>query len=271
MRLLETCRFAATAIGILAAMGSAEARSVSAAEPMTVRLATAPAGADGSVRGALILDLAPGWKTYWVDPGASGIPPTIDFTATEGLAHADLHFPAPQRFGEGLARANGYRHSLAVAFVLAPETGAALGPVAASVLLGVCREICVPVQATLTTAEADSAAVQAAFSALPVRGEASALASATLSGDMLAVAITRPETDEADVSDHAADLFVAGPAGWYFDEPGAPARHGDELVFQVPVLERPRGETGPPERVDVVFTDNAGALEAKGLAVALSQ
>ncbi|MEH6719849.1 MAG: protein-disulfide reductase DsbD domain-containing protein [Aurantimonas endophytica] len=273
MRFLEN-RFAATLICVLMTTGLAEAGSVGAAapEPMTVRLTTAPAGADGSVRGALLLDLAPGWKTYWVDPGTSGIPPTIDFAATSGLGHAELHFPAPHRFGEGLARANGYNRSLAVAFELAPAAGAELGPVAASVMMGVCREICVPVQATLTTAEADAGAVQAAFAALPERGEAPAeLASARLAGDMLTVAITRPEQGGTSAPRDDADLFVAGPAGWYFDEPDAPARQGDRLVFQVPVLERPRGEAGPPERVDVVFTDGAGALEAKGLAVAPSR
>ncbi|UIJ71144.1 protein-disulfide reductase DsbD domain-containing protein [Aurantimonas sp. HBX-1] len=271
MRPADTIRFAAAALCLLVAAGQAEAGPIGAAapEPMTVRLTTAPAGPDGSVRGALLLDLAPGWKTYWVDPGASGIPPTIDFAATAGLGRAELHFPAPQRFGEGLARANGYRQSLAVAFELAPEAGAELGPVEASILLGACREICVPVQATLTAAEADSGAVQAAFAALPDRGRTPGeFAPPRLAGDVLTVAVTRPAREG---SPDAADLFVAGPEGWYFDEPEAPTRRGDQLIFQVPVLERPRAETGPPEHIDVVFTDGAGALEARDLRVTQSQ
>ncbi|HEX2018483.1 MAG TPA: hypothetical protein VGO17_06045, partial [Aurantimonas sp.] len=172
---------------------------------------------------------------------------------------------------EGLARANGYEQSLAVGFELVPEADARLGSVEASVLLGVCRHICIPVQGKLTASEADDGIVRAAFAALPATGTAAgAIVSAGLFADMLTVTVAGAEKDSSAAPPSDADLFVSGPEGWYFGEPEAPARQDGELVFSVPVLERPRGETGPPERVDVVFTEGADAVEAKGLKVTAS-
>jgi DsbC/DsbD-like thiol-disulfide interchange protein len=36
------------------------------------------ASADGHLRAVLRVDLQPGWKTYWMDPGDAGVPPQID-------------------------------------------------------------------------------------------------------------------------------------------------------------------------------------------------
>jgi DsbC/DsbD-like thiol-disulfide interchange protein len=273
MSLLRTLYSTLVAFGVLLAAGTANASDEASlrTEQMTVRLASEPPGPDGRVRGALLLDLAPGWKTYWIDPGESGIPPTIDFSGTSGYGRAELHFPAPRRFGEGLARANGYDQSLAVGFELVPEVDARLGSVEASILLGVCRHICIPVQGTLTATRADDGIVRAAFAALPATGTAAgAMMSAGLFADMLTVTVAGAGKDGSAGPRSDADLFVSGPEGWYFGEPEAPARQDDQLVFSVPVLERPRGETGPPERIDVVFTDGADAVEARGLAVTAS-
>jgi DsbC/DsbD-like thiol-disulfide interchange protein len=45
---------------------------------------------------ALQLDMAPGWKTYWRQPGDSGIPPRFDFSQTEGLQAVEVFYPTPQ-------------------------------------------------------------------------------------------------------------------------------------------------------------------------------
>ena len=38
--------------------------------------------ADGRLEGILDIELKPGWKTYWRDPGDAGVPPTIDVSAS---------------------------------------------------------------------------------------------------------------------------------------------------------------------------------------------
>ena len=40
---------------------------------------------DGTHIAALQISLAPGWKTYWRQPGDTGIPPKFDFTGSSNL------------------------------------------------------------------------------------------------------------------------------------------------------------------------------------------
>src|SRR5271155_5110599 len=44
--------------------------------------------------------LAPGAINYWRDPGDSGLPPTLDFSASENVASVEIKFPAPKRIKE---------------------------------------------------------------------------------------------------------------------------------------------------------------------------
>ena len=46
----------------------------------------------------LVVDLAPGWKTYWRKPGEAGIPPTLDWSGAENLAGGEVLWPAPVVF-----------------------------------------------------------------------------------------------------------------------------------------------------------------------------
>src|SRR6516165_5175291 len=45
--------------------------------------------------------LAPGWRTYWRDPGDSGAPPMIDFSGSQNVKTVNVLWPAPQRFSDG--------------------------------------------------------------------------------------------------------------------------------------------------------------------------
>ncbi|MCQ0987771.1 protein-disulfide reductase DsbD domain-containing protein [Jiella marina] len=240
------------------------AGTVYSSDEVTLRLLREPAKADGSVRGALLVDLAPGWKTYWIDPGASGIPPTIDLSPTSGLEQARIRYPAPHRFGEDLTRANGYKEPVAFAFTLEPKDGETLGTVEASIFLGVCEEICIPVSASLeaglTTGES-AKAVEIAFAALPetrVPNAETFSVAAHPDGDALTVSIAAPSGEAAGI---ATDVFVTAPGGWYFDEPGEPRTEAGRQIFDVPIVSRPRKTKGAPAAVDVVVTAGASAVE----------
>lgn len=118
--------------------------SVLATDEVTLRLVAGEPDDEGTVRGALVVDLAPGWKTYWIDPGDAGIPPSVDFSATQGAPAADVSFPAPRRFGGDAVRSNGYTAPMAIAFTLEGLDPASPAPVEASVMLGICETICIP-------------------------------------------------------------------------------------------------------------------------------
>src|SRR5690554_476768 len=101
----------------------------------------------GKLRGALQIRLDPGWKTYWRDPGKTGIPPQIEIRGSE-LKGTELFFPAPQRFEDPYGDWAGYGQSVTLPVVfetLTPETAPL---VEADIFLGICETICVPVQAS---------------------------------------------------------------------------------------------------------------------------
>ena len=211
------------------------------AEGGSIRLVTAGAPDDqGIVHGALQIDLKPGWKTYWLDPGDAGVPPSLDFSASRNVASVEMSFPAPRRFDDGFAKWAGYDWpvSFPVAFALTDPKQPAM--IEAKVFLGICETICIPVQATLTldTASApdnadDAADVQAALGALPgpeqpdfgvtllKSGKDEVLIEAAFAGDPAAV-----------------DFFLAGAEGYQFATP-ARREEGERLLFSVPILQRP--------------------------------
>ena len=53
------------------------------------------------LRAGVEIKLDPGWKTYWRDPGDSGVPPTFDFSGSDNVKSATVLWPAPERFSDG--------------------------------------------------------------------------------------------------------------------------------------------------------------------------
>src|SRR5262245_19830212 len=120
-------------------------------EGARVRLITAGAAdADGVLKGALEVDLEPGWRTYWRDPGDAGVPPQLDISKSTNVATAELLFPTPERFDDGSAKWAGYRHPVTFPVTFKMKTPGDPSMIAADVFLGVCKSICIPVQATFT-------------------------------------------------------------------------------------------------------------------------
>jgi DsbC/DsbD-like thiol-disulfide interchange protein len=186
-----------------------------------VRLVTAGAGdADGRLQGALEIELKPGWKTYWRDPGDAGVPPTIDVAASQNVASAALDFPAPERHHDGDFSWAGYSQSvsLPVSFALSDRDKPAV--VNAQVFLGVCESICVPVGAQFTIDPQsdpdnaqDHAVVAAASASLPApASESFGLRMSGADGDTLTVEAILPPG--AIVS----DVFLASDQGYSFHD-----------------------------------------------------
>jgi DsbC/DsbD-like thiol-disulfide interchange protein len=211
------------------------------AEGGAVRLLTSglPDG-QGVLKGALQIELKPGWKTYWLDPGDAGVPPSLDVSASRSVAAADMAFPAPERFEDGFAKWAGYKEPVAFALTFRltdPKTPPAID---AKVFLGVCETICVPLQAELRVDASidpdnadDAAVVQAAFDALP-GPEQPDFGVTMLAGGKDEVLVEAAFPGEPD----GVDFFLAGTDGYQF---GAPQRRadGEPLLFAVPILARP--------------------------------
>lgn len=226
-----------------------------------VRIATSgQPDAQGRLRGVLDIDLAPGWKTYWRDPGDAGVPPTLDVSQSTNIAGAELAFPVPERFNDGYSNWVGYKHSVAVPveFQLAqPDKPATID---AKVFLGICETICIPVSARLTLDPAsdpsnlaDAAAVSAAFAALPQPDSPEFGAVATRDAiDRLRVTATFPGAPSS------AELFVASSDGYVLGTPERVEKDG-KVTFEVPILDAPENAAAPSGFPYTLVTD-AGAV-----------
>mgnify|MGYP001266298556 CR=1 FL=1 len=155
-----------------------------------------------AVHGGIEVQLEAGAKTYWRSPGETGVAPALDLTASRGLKHGSLLFPAPVAFDDGAGGiAIGYTDSLIFPLSLTAETTA---PALLSVQFdfGVChRNMCMPAAASFIVApgegEVDSSLAGPMASWLgrvPRRTDHPALAITTLTerraSDMVTLEIT---------------------------------------------------------------------------------
>lgn len=196
--------------------------------------------AAGKLQGVLFIELKRGWKTYWRDPGDSGVPPQIDVSASRNVSAVEISYPAPQRHDDGYSIWAGYDYpvGLPVTFTIPSPSEPSL--IEADVFLGVCETICIPVQARLQLDPAsdpdnpqDAALVRAAVDALPAPAQPNfGVSPAPSEAGKLAVVANVPGDPEG------VDVFFAGTDGYMF---GVPERkvEGGKLTFTVKVLDAP--------------------------------
>ena len=101
---------------------------------------------------ALRLRIAPGWHTYWRNPGDSGLPTTLDWKLPPGWRAGAIEWPAPHALPAGPLVNYGYEGEVLHLVPVTVPQDAAIGsrvtlPVHAEWL--VCRETCIPEGADL--------------------------------------------------------------------------------------------------------------------------
>ena len=230
-------------------------------EGARVRLVTAgEPDARGRLNGILDIDLEPGWKTYWRDPGDAGVPPTIDVSANPNIASAAFDFPAPQRHDEGDFKWAGYDYPLALPVTFTLKDPAGPAAIDANVFLGVCETICVPVQAKLAVDPADdaenpddAAAVSAAFAAIPPAATPEfGVTVAEKAGDAKVVLEAAFPGEPA-----TAQLFISGEDGYVFSTPVREQRDG-KTFFSIEVT--PPDEAAKGAGLHYTLVTDAGAV-----------
>ena len=100
---------------------------------------------DGTRMAALRFELAPGWKTYWRAPGEAGIPPRFDWRGSRNLGAVEILWPTPQQTTTNGLRTIGYAHDLILPVRITPERAGRSVSLSADIEIGVCSDICVPV------------------------------------------------------------------------------------------------------------------------------
>ncbi|WP_457582521.1 protein-disulfide reductase DsbD domain-containing protein [Ensifer canadensis] len=228
-----------------------------------IRIVAAPLQKDGTIPATLEVKLNPGWKTYWREPGASGIPPQITLDPAEGVVLEKIGFPVPKTFNDGVVRYVGYDKSVAFPLTLKRLHGEGDVRIRASVFLGICEDICIPVQGELDLTlkhgdfdnPLDAARIDGAVAALPeLPSEDFQVTAATYDEQKAAVHLSlRLPLDTG--MDHR-ELFLAGASGVSFGKPVITKAEGAELQAEIPVRLSDKDKTlkGKP----VILTVRAG-------------
>lgn len=188
------------------------------------------------------IEMPPGWKTYWRTPGdGGGVPPGFDWSASENLARATVLYPAPKRLSDKGGDTIGYKGT--VVFPVTLEAVDAARPIVLRLAFsyGVCREICIPVEADLVLAiPADGAgpapSISKALEQVPRqqgdrRRDDPALvrAAAVLGGAM--PHLTIDASFPGDIAQ--ADAFVEGPEGVNIPLAEKTAGEGEHVRFTI--------------------------------------
>ncbi|MFD1509459.1 protein-disulfide reductase DsbD domain-containing protein [Lacimonas salitolerans] len=129
---------------------------------------------DGQHVAALRLVLADGWKTYWRAPGDAGIPPLFDWSGSGNLGAVTPVWPTPVVFWQNGMRSIGYKRELILPLKIAPQRAGRAVDLQAHVQLGICQDVCVPVDlrvsASLPDAGRPDPRIVAAMTDVPVSG-----------------------------------------------------------------------------------------------------
>jgi DsbC/DsbD-like thiol-disulfide interchange protein len=227
-----------------------------------VRIVSGTVASDGTpaLYAGVQLRLDPGWKTYWRNPGDSGVPPTFDWSGSQNLKNVEVLYPAPHRFADANGTAIGYSEEVVFPVKLTPEnTGE---PIALSLTFdyGLCKDLCIPNTVELEAVippdlgKGDGRLLEAVLSRVPKEESADTLPrvanmSAKLDGEAPALEIEAIFPDGA----AGADVFLDNPY----------------VLVPVPVAEGPLQDGKQRFTVALTTPDEAAEIKGKPLTVTL--
>lgn len=208
-----------------------------------VRLIDGGMLADGVTRLAgLEILLDPDWKTYWRNPGDSGIPPKMDFSGSDNVAAVTAEWPAPQLSFDGYGWVIGYTEAVIFPLLIEPDEPGAPSNLNLKLDYAVCKDICIPAQAEVAVV-LDGAKPRTAEIDFFRRRVPAPIETPTETGGVVSGAVVRQDDKPvlqlvvrfpSDAEDGFA--LVEGPEDWYLP---VPERAGTDAagnaVFEVPL------------------------------------
>ena len=177
--------------------------------------------ASGTHMTAIRIQLAPGWKTYWRAPGDAGIPPRFAWNGSRNLDAVKFHWPTPTIFYQNGARSIGYAGEVIIPIELTPENaGSDMIKLRGEMELGVCEEICLPMnvrlRADLTPGDAPDATIRASLNNQPVAASGAGVGPVTCDVEPIADGLRLTARIEMPSigSDEAAIVELADQTVW---------------------------------------------------------
>lgn len=191
------------------------------------------------------IQMPEGWKTYWRNPGdAGGLPPSFDFAQSENVTAARVLYPAPKRLSDRAGDTIGYKDR--AVFPVEIDAAAKDKPVRLRLALhfGVCREICVPLEASHDlvvppgmVGAADGVFAEALGHVPRTMADAKPgdpkLVRAQVDSYEAPAQISFSGTFPGGAKD--ADLFIEAPEGLYVPMPKRTAGDGDTVTFEAAI------------------------------------
>ena len=204
-------RLLSSALGLMLLAGTA----IAAGKPYRVSLIGD--GFDGtSWHTGVLIELQPGWKTYWRMPGDAGIPPEFTWTPS-APAKIAVQFPTPGRHVDKSGEAVGYDTQVIFPVTVTPETPQALD-LKLDLFFAVCKDICIPAQSQAAIAlgteardPSGSERVEVARGLVPATGDAVTGAEIVSEGGKPVLVLALKERPE--------DIFVESATSAYFHAP----------------------------------------------------
>ncbi len=133
-----------------------------------------------TVMAAVRLEMRPGWHSYWLNPGDSGMESTIEWSLPDGVSAGAIQWPTPERIPVGPLVNYGYGRDAVLLTPLTVDATASIGgtvSIVAKTAWLACADVCIPEEATLSlnlpmsaspAVASDSALIAAARAALPL-------------------------------------------------------------------------------------------------------
>ena len=167
----------ALASAILAVLPATQARAQDASAwqrdaHSAVRL-LAGSRSGGVLLGGIAIQLEPGWKTYWRNPGDSGVPPRFDFSKSDNVEAVTVLWPAPMKFDDGAGGFSiGYKKQVVLPLRIVAKNNDKPVTLRAHISYAVCDKLCLPVEATTelnfaSVASTEDSNLAAALDAVP--------------------------------------------------------------------------------------------------------
>lgn len=230
--------------------------------------------ADGTRMAAIRIRLAPGWKTYWRSPGDAGIPPRFDWSRSRNLGAVSIIWPAPGVYPQNGMRTIGYKDELVLPLAIAPRNAGKPVRLRARLDIGVCEDICVPFQMTVTgvldgSETRPTPAIAAALATRPYSASEAGVRSATCAlrptadGMEISAKISMPSTGGDEVV-----VIEAGQPGVWMSE--TDVRRSGNTLTAVGDMVPPQGRVLAVDRSKITITvlGQRQAVEIKGCAPA---
>ncbi len=257
-------------VSAVAAPGESGLSSAWVKGPHTrARIVAMPWDGRAPLRLGVQLELEPGWKTYWRNPGDAGIPPRFSWKGSDNIKPPRMLWPAPERMADEFGVSIGYKHGALLPVRIEASRRGEPVKLALEVNYGVCAEVCIPVTTRLKLELAPGSAASGPHDALIAKWQSRVPGPAAKSG--LDIVSLKPfaEKDKTGFEVTIAGkgglrkpvLFVEGPGKYYFSVPEMVSQSAGRAVyrFEVDDVESPAELKG--NKLTFTLSDKTRAAE----------